>query len=114
MMKLAAIAVVASLALVACKNNKVEEPIDTVDTTAIEQVVDEICDSVVDTVDLAVAEEPAAPAVKKTAKKAAQPAEAGVKAADNTSKAVASNATDNNIKEGEATKVDNVKRTGRR
>lgn len=112
-MKFAAIAVVASLALVACKNNKAEEPVDTIDTTAIEQVVDEIADSVIDTVDLAVVEEPA-PAVKKTSKKAAQPAEAGVKTADNTSKAVAATATDNNIKEGEATKVDNVKRTGRR
>ena len=70
--RLAAIAAVASLTIVACNNNKTAE--EAVDSTAIEQVAEEVateCEAVADTV-AAVAEEVAAPAKKAatTAKKA--------------------------------------------
>lgn len=66
-MKLVALAVVASLTVVACNNNKAAE--ETVDSTAIEQVAEEVAteaEAVADTV-VAVAEETAKEAVKTTA-----------------------------------------------
>lgn len=68
--KLAAVAVIASLTLVACKNNQTtEEPVD---STAIEQICEEemVCDTVAP--DTVAVEEPVAAqtTTKKTTKKA--------------------------------------------
>lgn len=108
-MKFAAIAVVASLALVACKNNKVEEPIDTIDST-IEQVVDEMIDSVIDTTVVAEEVTPATPA-KKTVKKAEpkEPVDAGATVSKSDAKVVVETKDAEEIN-----KTTNVKRTGRR
>lgn len=72
--RLAAIAAVASLTIVACNNNKTAE--EAVDSTAIEQVAEEVateCEAVADTVAAAVEEQVATTAKKAatTAKKAA-------------------------------------------
>lgn len=72
--RLAAIAAVASLTIVACNNNKTAE--EAVDSTAIEQVAEEVAtesEAVADTVAAVVEEQVAAPAKKAatTAKKAA-------------------------------------------
>lgn len=71
--RLAAIAAVASLTIVACNNNKTAE--EAVDSTAIEQVAEEVateCEAVADTVAAVAEEQVAAPAKKAatTAKKA--------------------------------------------
>ena len=66
--KVAAIAVVAMSLAVACKSNKSEEPIDSIDTT-VEAIVEDTVDSVEEMAEDVVAEEPTKPAVKKTTKK---------------------------------------------
>ena len=69
--KLAAIAVAASLALVACNNNKpVEEVIDStaIETVAVEPVIEEAVDTITNIV------EEQAEAAKQTAKKAVKKA----------------------------------------
>ena len=72
--KFAAVAVIASMTLVACNNNKPAVEEDTTDTTQIEQCCDEMTmDTVADTVATVEEETPAAPAPKKTTvKKAAE------------------------------------------
>lgn len=110
MMKIAAIAVAASLALVACKNTKAEEPVDTIDST-IEQVMEDemVADSVVDTTVVAEEVTPA-PAKKTTVKKAeAQPKEAGLAENQNASKKVVETKPADEIN-----KTNTVKREGRR
>ncbi len=111
MFKVAAIVAVASLALVACKNNKeAEEPI--VDDTTIQLCAD---DMTVDTLvedTVTVAEEATPVATKKTTTKKAEnkPAEAGVAATnDNASKKVVETKDADEI-----TTTNTVKRTGRR
>lgn len=110
MMKFAAIAVVASLALVACKNNKVEEPVDTIDST-IEQVMEDemVCDSVVDTT--VVAEEVAPAATPKKTVKKAEPKpiqDAGMVNENASKKVIETKPAD------EISKTNTVKREGRR
>ncbi len=82
--KLAAIAAIASLALVACNNNKAAE--EEVDSTAIEQIAEEVApvaDEIADTV-AAVAETPAPAPAKKTPAKKAEPKDEGMKIQVNT------------------------------
>lgn len=110
--KLAAVVAVASLTLVACKNNQPAE--EAVDSTAIEQVVeDEMVPEVVEAVDtVAAAEQTPAQTVKKpaTQKKAAAPTAAKAEAQP------AATATTPSLDKapvqgsGEATKTNTVKR----
>jgi hypothetical protein len=99
--KLAAIAAIASMTLVACNNNNTEAT-DTIDSTAIEQIADEeiIAEpaEVLDTTP--VVEEQKAEPVKKAAKKTAQ------KAAQQLEKAATETAT-----QATSATVDQVKST---
>ena len=99
--KLAAIAAIASMTLVACNNNNTEAT-DTIDSTAIEQIADEeiIAEpaEVLDTTP--VVEEQQAEPVKKAAKKTAQ------KAAQQMEKAATETAT-----QATSATVDQVKST---
>lgn len=112
--KLAAIAAVAMITVVACKNNKpTEEPVD---STAIETVVEEeMIDTLVAIADTTpVVEEQAAPTVKKVAQKVKETkAEVDATVKDPTMKAVAPDPTAKATNTNEV-KVDNtVKRTRR-
>lgn len=110
MLKVAAIVAVASLAFVACKNNKpAEEPID---STQIEMVVEDsmAIDSIVDTTVVAEEVTPA-PAKKATAKKAEpKTQEAGTVEVDNAAKKVKIETA----KPEDIEKTNTVKREGRR
>lgn len=95
--KLAAIAVAASLALVACNNNKpAEEAIDstTIETVAVEPVIEEAVDTITNIV------EEQAEAAKQTAKKAVK------KAATEASKRVVDEANVGASSANEAPKTD--------
>lgn len=110
MFKVAAIVAVASLALVACKNNKPAEE-ETIDTT-IEQIAEDemTVDSLIAEDTTVVAEEPAAPAKKPAAKKAEnKPVEAGVAEINPDKKVVVETKDAEDI-----SKTSTVKRTGRR
>ena len=108
--KLAAVVAVASLTLVACKNNQPAE--EAVDSTAIEQVVeDEMVPEVVEAVDtVAAAEQTPAQTVKKPATQKKAPTAAKAEAQP------AATATTPSLDKapvqgsGEATKTNTVKR----
>ena len=111
--KLAAVATLAMLTVVACKNNKTtEEPVD---STAIEAVAEEeMIDTLIAVEDTTpVVEEQAAPATKKVTKKAEEP-KLEATTVDPTAKKVAPDPTAKAVKaEGEATVDPTVKRTRR-
>lgn len=97
--KLAAIAAIASMTLVACNNNNTEAT-DTIDSTAIEQIADEeIIAEPVEVLDTTpVVEEQQAEAAKKAVKKTAQKAAQQIEKTAETTQQAAGTASVDQVK----------------